>query len=162
MLIYGVQVRPGKLFTDLESFRFTTNILDFMAVWNFWNFGKFWEFCNVWKVITPIVFWEKRWSWYQSSSFNLENLMVQKNFPKNTIGVKTFQTLQNSQNFLKFPKFPTAVKSKILVLKQKDLGSVNNFPGRTCTPKLSRIYDLRVLWFGWILLKSPRNKNWVT
>ena len=80
LLIFGVQVRPRKLFTDPESFRFTTNILDFMAVWNFWNFEKFWEFCNVWKVITPIVFWEKRWSWYQSSSFNLGNLMEQKNW----------------------------------------------------------------------------------
>ena len=83
--IFGVKVRPRKLFTDPESFCFTTNILDFMAVWNFGNFGKFWEFCNVWKVITPIVFLEKKWSWYQSTSFNLENLMEQKNFLKKVV-----------------------------------------------------------------------------
>ena len=82
LLIFSVQVRPRKLFTDLESFCFRTNILDFMAVWNFRNFWKFWEFCNVWKVITLILFLEKRWSWCQSTSFNLKNLMEQQKFLK--------------------------------------------------------------------------------
>ena len=56
------------LFTDLESFRIRTNILDFTAVWNFANFENFWEFCKVWKVVIPIVILEKRCS----TSFNLE------------------------------------------------------------------------------------------
>ena len=41
-----------------------------------------------------------------------------------------------------------AVKSKILVVKQKDSGSVNNFPGFTCTPKISKFYDFEgfMIW----------------
>ena len=49
------------------------------------------------------------------------------------------------------------VKSKILVVEQKDSGFLNNFSGHTCTPKMSKFYDLRVLWFGWFLLKLPLN-----
>ena len=50
---------------------------------------------------------------------------------------------------------PRYLKSKILVVEWKDSGFSNNSPGHTCTPKMSKIYDLRVLWFGWFLLKLP-------
>ena len=50
------------------------------------------------------------------------------------------------------------VKSKILVVEKKDSGFLNISPGHTCSPKMSKIYDLRVLWFGWFLLKLPKCK----
>jgi len=55
------------------------------------------------------------------------------------------KTLAKYPKFLKFQKFQTAVKSKILVVERKDSGFLNNSPGHTCTPKMSKIYDLRVL-----------------
>ena len=83
LLIFGVQVCPGELFINPESFRSTTNILDFTAVWNFWNFKNFGYFARVLMAITLTVYIGMRWSWYQSSSFSLENVTEQKFFWKN-------------------------------------------------------------------------------
>ena len=44
------------------------------------------------------------------------------------------KTLAKYPKFLKFQKFQTAVKSKILVVEQKDSGFINNSPGHTCHP----------------------------
>ena len=53
------------------------------------------------------------------------------------------------------------VKSNILVEEQKDLGFLNNFPGHTCTPKMSKFYDLRVLKTFMIWLVSPEITRWL-
>ena len=57
--------------------------------------------------------------------------------------------------FSKFQNFQTPLKSNIFAVEQKVSGFSNNSPGHTCTPKKNKIYDLRVLWFDWFLLKLP-------